>query len=56
VSSGTGTLRFDLTGTSLQLFLDGNLLVSATDATFTTGSVGMRAVGLGTSFDNFSAT
>jgi subtilisin-like proprotein convertase family protein len=55
VTSGTGNLKFVLAGSSLKLYLDNNLLASATDTDLTSGSVGMR-LGLNASFANFNAT
>jgi hypothetical protein len=52
-STDTGLLRFEVSGSSLKLFLNGNQLASATDSALTTGSVGMRATN-GGAFDNFS--
>jgi hypothetical protein len=54
-SIGNGILKFQAVGTSPKLFIDGALIVSATDSTFDTGSVGIRSIG-GATFDNFSAT
>lgn len=55
VSSGTGTLRFDVAGPSLKLFFNGNLAASANDSALTTGSVGMLSY-QGATFDNFTAS
>ena len=55
ISDGTGTLRFEVVGTSLKLFLDLDLIAWANDSALTSGSVGMRATGIGTSYENFSA-
>jgi hypothetical protein len=52
--SGTGTLRFDAVGSSLRLFVNGTVVASAADATFATGSVGIRG-GKGVKFSNFNA-
>jgi len=46
-------LRFDLSGMSLKLFVNNVQKAAAMDATLTTGTVGIRA--LGASLDNFSA-
>ena len=55
-SLGTGLLRFEVVGESLKLFLGNNLVAFANDTSITAaGSVGMRAVGVGTTFDTFSA-
>ena len=43
--SGTGILRFDLSGSSLKLFLDGAEKASAMNSMLTTGLVGIRAAG-----------
>ena len=49
------TLRFELLGSSLKLFVGGNLVTSATDtAIMTAGAIGMRTVG-SASLDNFLA-
>jgi hypothetical protein len=39
VASGSGTLEFEVVGSSLKLILNGQLIASAIDTTFTTGSV-----------------
>jgi uncharacterized protein YkwD len=52
--SSTGTLRFDVVGSMLRLYLNGNLLVSATDSVLTSGGVGMRTFADAT-MDNFVA-
>ena len=44
--------RFDAAGPSLKLYLNGNLIASATDGALTTGAAGMLSIG-GGSFDNF---
>jgi hypothetical protein len=50
-----GTVRLDVFGTSLKLYLNGILMLSATDSTLTApGSVGMEASNAGVTFDNFS--
>jgi hypothetical protein len=43
LTSGTGTLLFDLEGPSLKLFLNGALIVYAQDSVLATGTVGMRS-------------
>ena len=48
----TGKLRFDVTGTSLSLSLNGASVSSITNAALTTGSAGMFSIG-GGAFDNF---
>jgi hypothetical protein len=53
VSSGTGTLKFTVVGTSLTLNY-GATTLNATDSQLTTGTVGFRG-GAGTIYDNFSA-
>jgi sugar lactone lactonase YvrE len=52
---GQGTLQFTTSGSSLQLFWNGTLIVSATNTRLTTGSVGVR-VGQGAALANFSAS
>src|SRR5262249_7500189 len=54
VSSGTGTLKFVTSGSTLQVFLDTTLLASVTDSSLTTGSVGMR-LGQNASLGSFNA-
>jgi len=54
-TSGNGTLRFDLQGSSLKLYLNGALIGYAQDSVITSGSVGMRVSG-GTQVDNFAAS
>jgi hypothetical protein len=39
------TLEFDVSGSSLELFLNGSLVASASDSTFATGGVGMLSSG-----------
>jgi hypothetical protein len=52
---GQGTLRFTTIGTSMQLFWNGALIVSATDSRLTSGSVGLR-VSQGAMMADFSAS
>ena len=53
-SSGSGTLRFDVIGSTLGLYMDGQSITSVQDTSITTaGSVGLRANDGG--FNNFSA-
>ncbi|MBX7074381.1 MAG: fibronectin type III domain-containing protein [Pirellulales bacterium] len=54
VSGAAGTLRFEAVGTSLKLYWNDQLVVSATDAALAVGAVGAR-LGTGT-LDNFSVT
>jgi uncharacterized repeat protein (TIGR01451 family) len=54
VGSGTGTLKFQTMGSTLQLFLDGNLLATITDTDLTSGSVGMR-LGQNATLGSFNA-
>ncbi len=55
-ATGTGTLRFDLNGTQLGLYLNDALIASASDASVTVpGTVGVDSDGLGI-FNNFSAS
>lgn len=49
----TVTLRFDVVGSSLKLFVNGTLAVYAFDSTFTTGTFGIRG-STNVTFDNFS--
>ena len=53
--NGSGTVEFDLSGSTLNLLVNGTLMTSTTDNTFATGAVGMRG-GKGARFSNFSAT
>lgn len=55
VASGAGTLKFEVIGTSLKLYVNGALSGSATDSTLTTGRVGVSATGTATRVDNFTA-
>jgi hypothetical protein len=50
----TGTLRFRVSGSTLQLFLDGALFITVRDASFRTGAFGVRTLGA-TTLDNFQA-
>lgn len=52
---GTATLRFEVAGPSLKLFLNNSLVAYAQDTTFTTGSVGIRT-STNATLDNFSAS
>jgi hypothetical protein len=54
-ASGQGTLGFTTAGSSLQLFWNGTLIVSATNTRLTSGSVGVR-IGQGAALANFSAS
>jgi hypothetical protein len=56
VSSSSGTLRFDVVGTSLNLYLNGTLAASSTDGMIASGTVGLRGYGAGVSWDDFSAS
>src|SRR5262249_43852958 len=52
----SGNLRLDLLGTSLKLYLNGNLMASATDAGLTgAGAVGILDIHGGTAFSDFAA-
>jgi hypothetical protein len=53
IASGA-TLRFQATGSTLQLLIDGNLELTAIDSTFATGSIGLYG-GLGARWANFLA-
>src|SRR5262249_12226676 len=55
VTTATGTLRFEVVGSSLKLFLNGSLVAFANDSTIGgPGSAGIYATSL-TGIDNFSA-
>jgi hypothetical protein len=54
VAASSGTLRFDVVGDSLSLYLNGALVAFGNDATLTTGSVGILAT-QGTTTDTFAA-
>ncbi len=53
--SADGVLRLEVYGSSLKLFLGGNLLAYGDDSTLTSGSVGMRVTG-GAVLSSFSAS
>lgn len=55
ISSGSVTLKFEVIGTTLKLYVNGTLSVSATDSTLTTGRIGLSAIGSGMRLDNFVA-
>jgi hypothetical protein len=52
---GQGTLQFTTIGSSLQLFWNGVMIISTTDSSLKTGSVGAR-LGQGAALINFTAT
>jgi hypothetical protein len=54
VGSGTGHLTFVTVGASEELFLNGTLVVAASDSSLKTGTVGMYAT-QGVAMDNFAA-
>jgi hypothetical protein len=55
ISTSTGSLRFEVTGNSLQLYVDNNLVTDAFDSMVpAAGSVGLWGAE-GENFDNFSA-
>jgi len=54
-STGSGTLRFEVAGSSLKLFLNNTLVAFANDTRLTTGTVGIDA-SIGGTVDNFSAS
>jgi hypothetical protein len=54
LTNGTGTLRFDLEGSSLKLFLNGALVLDAHDSVLATGTVGIRSAA-GAGIGDFSA-
>jgi hypothetical protein len=57
VGVASGTLTFQTLGSQLKLFLNGNVIASAVDTTFTNGLIGMRSFGSGlTSFQATVAT
>ena len=53
--SANGTLRFEVYGSSLKLFLNGTLVAYTNDTNLTGGSVGMRT-NAGATLSNFSAS
>jgi hypothetical protein len=53
LNSGSGTLRLNVEGRSLTLFLNGQPLTSAYDLTFTSGTTGVRG-GPGATLGNFA--
>lgn len=53
---GGGVLRFDAIGTTLSLYLDGLLVATADDATFTSGAVGVWSWSTGVRYDDFAAS
>ena len=55
ISRWEGTLRFDAIGGSLKLYLDGALIGSANDGSFTSGKVGLRTY-LAATYDDFSVS
>jgi hypothetical protein len=55
VSTGTGTLKFEVQGSSLKLSFNGNLIISATDNALTSGQIGIRGWNAGAAVDNFQA-
>jgi len=56
VSSGSGSLRFEVVGQSLKLSVNGRLTNSVTDSSLTSGSVGVSATNTGTRVDNLVIT
>src|SRR5262249_13049695 len=52
--SFSGSIRFNITGTSLKLFVDNAQVASVVDANIASGRIGIRG-SMGTSFGNFSA-
>lgn len=55
ISSGNVSLKFEVVGTSLKLYVNGTLTNSATDSTLTSGRIGLSAIGSGMRLDNFVA-
>jgi hypothetical protein len=54
-SSQIGTLKFEVSGTSLTLLLNNNPLAATTDSSIAgAGTIGVFANGSGVTFDNFS--
>jgi hypothetical protein len=53
--SGSGLITFEAVGPSLRLFLNGNLMGTAVDSTFTMGNVGIQG-GAATKFSGFRAS
>jgi len=56
VSSNTGTLRFEVSGSSQRLFFNNTLVASANDTALTTGGVGIYQASSNVVLDNFSVT
>lgn len=57
LSGGSGRLRFDVVGSQLSVFFNGQLMMSLRDtAIAAAGGIGMRANGRGGRLDNFVAT
>ncbi len=56
LGSGTNTIRVEVLGTSLQMFVNGSLVVSTTDSTFSTGQIGIGVHGATAQFDNVAVT
>ena len=56
VGSSQGSLRFDVVGSRLTASFNGRVVAAATDyAIAAAGSFGLRGVGIGGRFDNYSA-
>lgn len=55
VGAGAGTLKFNVFGSTLQLFINNVLLLTATDTALGSGGAGMRIAGA-SSIDSFTAT
>jgi hypothetical protein len=55
-SNGTASLKFEVIGSSLKLYVNGVLRNSVTDTSLTSGRFGVSAVGTGARIDNFVAT
>ncbi|RLS21741.1 MAG: hypothetical protein DWH72_01790, partial [Planctomycetota bacterium] len=57
IAASSGTLRFDVIGSSLTLSLNNITLVSAQDSSITTaGAIGVRSNGTGVAIDSFTAS
>jgi hypothetical protein len=55
ISGASATLNFQLAGSTLKLFVNDTLTITASDTNLTTGTSGVRG-GAGTSFANFSVS
>jgi hypothetical protein len=55
ISSATAALEFELSGSTLKLYVNNHLEITVTDMTLGNGGVGVRG-GNGTSFSNVSVS